>query len=67
MSPSQRSLENLKLRPFRPLGETALADKPLCVKVPKDVDAWVRSQPNPSAWLRDVIVAAAEQQRQKTE
>ncbi len=62
--PSDRSLQNLKKAPFKPLGDTALARKPLCTKVPQDVDDWVRALPNPSAWLREVIVAAAKQQFQ---
>lgn len=60
--PSDRSLENLKKAPFQPMGEAALARKPLCTKVPQSIDDWVQSQPNPSAWLREVIVAAATQQ-----
>lgn len=60
--PSDRSLENLKKAPFQPLGETALARKPLCTKVPQDVDDWVRALPNASAWLREIIVAAAQQE-----
>jgi hypothetical protein len=60
--PSDRSLENLKKAPFKPLGETAMSGKPLCVKVPQDIDDWVRALPNSSAWLREVIVAAAKEE-----
>lgn len=62
--PSARSLENLKKAPFRPIGDVALAKKPLCAKVPQDIDDWVRALPSSSAWLRDVIVAAAIVQQQ---
>lgn len=60
--PSQRSLENLKKVPFKPLGEQALASKPVAVKLPKDIDEAVRSLSNPSEWLRRVIVEAARQE-----
>lgn len=60
--PSQRSLENLKKAPFKPVGEKALASKPVAVKLPQDIDEAVRSLPNPSEWLRRVIVEAARQE-----
>jgi len=39
-----------------------MSGKPLCVKVPQDIDDWVRALPNSSAWLREVIVAAAKEE-----
>jgi hypothetical protein len=39
-----------------------LADKPLCVKLPVDIDAYVRSLPHRSQWIRRVIVEAAKRE-----
>lgn len=50
-------LDNLK--PFKPDGEKALAQKPLCVKLPSNLDSVVRALPNTSAWVRQVIAEAA--------
>jgi hypothetical protein len=36
-----------------------LATKPLSVKVEADIDAWIRSLPQPSVWLRRAITDAA--------
>lgn len=57
-----RSLENLTKTQFQPLGKKALAKKPLAVKVPEDIDELVRSLPNPSEWLRKIIVEAAQRE-----
>lgn len=43
------------LQPFKPMGEVALASKPLCVKVAPEVDAILRSLPDRSGFIRDAI------------
>lgn len=44
---------------FKPSGEEALADKPISVFLPKDLDQYVRSLPNKAEWLRQAISEAA--------
>lgn len=51
------------LTPMPPQGAQSFALQPLCVRVPVEIDAWVRSQPNPSEWLRRVIAEAVERDR----
>ena len=51
-----------QLTPFKPMGEVSLASKPLCVKVPPEIDAIVLRLPDTSAWLRRVITEAAERE-----
>lgn len=42
--------------------DVELAEKPLCVKVPVEIDAAVRSLEKPSQWLRKVITDAAKRE-----
>lgn len=35
-----------------------LSDKPLCVKLPVEIDQAIRDLPNTSAWVRNVLEAA---------
>lgn len=44
---------------FKPLGEEPLAEKPVSVFLPKDLDQYVRSLPNRAEWLRAAIKEAA--------
>lgn len=39
-----------------------LADKPMQVRLPVDVDEWLRQLPDRAVWLRRVIVAAAREE-----
>jgi hypothetical protein len=50
------------LQPLKPLRDVALADKPLCVKIDRDIDAIIRTMPERSAWLREAIETAAIEQ-----
>lgn len=50
-------LDNLKH--FKPVGSKALANKPLCVKLPICLDQAVRSLPDTAKWVRQVIEEAA--------
>ncbi len=45
--------------------EVALADKPVSVKLPIDLDKWVRSLPNRTEWLRNAIAAQYERDMQQ--
>lgn len=47
---------------FRPAGATPLSDRSVSVKLPVEVDAFVRALPEPSEWLRRVICEAAEKE-----
>jgi len=50
------------LQPLKPLRDVALADKPLCCKIDRDIDAIIRTMPERSAWLREAIETAAIEQ-----
>ena len=54
-------------RQFKAQGEVtqALSKKAIAVKLPVDVDGAVRSIPNMAAWLRRVIVDAAQRELMK--
>ena len=43
---------------FKPSGEEALAEKPVSVFLPKELDQYVRLKPNRADWLRDAIAEA---------
>jgi len=43
---------------FKPSGEEALAEKPVSVFLPKELDQYVRMKPNRADWLRDAIAEA---------
>lgn len=44
-----------------------MAEKPLSVRVNAEVDAWVRSLPNRTEWLRKVIEAEYKREKQQKE
>lgn len=44
-----------------------MAEKPLSVRVNAEVDAWVRSLPNRTEWLREAIEAKYEREKQQKE
>lgn len=41
---------------FQQKGSMPMAQQPLCVRLPSDLDAQVRSLPNRTEWLRDAIL-----------
>jgi hypothetical protein len=43
------------LQHSKPLGDKALSSRPLCVKMPQEIDDYVRSNSSPSSWLREAI------------
>lgn len=45
---------------FKPTSAEPLAERPVSVKLPQDIDALVRALPLPSEWLRQVICEAAQ-------
>lgn len=50
---------------LKQLYDQPVADQPVAVKLPVELDAWVRSLPNKSDWLRRVIAEAYERERAK--
>lgn len=47
---------------FKPIHSQPLADRPISVKLPVDIDAAVRALPEPSEWLRRVICEAVKKE-----
>ncbi len=41
---------------FQQQGEVAMAERPLCVRLPEDIDALMREKENRTAWMRDAIM-----------
>jgi hypothetical protein len=41
---------------FQQQGEVAMAERPLCVRLPEDIDVLMREKENRTAWLRDAIM-----------
>jgi len=58
MTKTRKKAEHLKPYDFKPLGEQPLRRTPVSVKLPPDLDEYVRSQPNRNQWL---ITAVANQ------
>lgn len=54
------------LEKMKPLGDRAMARKPVAVALPVELDEWVRSLPNRSEWLRNAIAAAYEKEQQSS-
>ena len=44
---------------FKHSGEEAMAEKPVSVFLPKELDQYVRMKPNRAEWLRAAIAEAA--------
>ena len=53
----KNKLDNLE--PFKPMGDEPLARRPICVKLPTELDQAIRSLPDTSGWMRSVLEAAA--------
>ena len=54
--------DQLKEHDYKPLGDQALRRNPVSVKLPPELDDYVRSQPNRNQWL---IAAIANQIREE--
>lgn len=50
----KNKLDNLV--PIKPTYGEAMANKPVCVMLPVDLDAYVRSLPNRAEWLREAAM-----------
>lgn len=50
-----------KLKPW--YGDKAMAKTPLAIRVPVEVDEFVRALPNKTEWLRRVIQEAVEREK----
>lgn len=48
---------------FKPTGEEPLAERPVSVFLPRDIDEYVRALPNRSEWLRQAIVEAVQREQ----
>ncbi|WP_430714449.1 hypothetical protein [Nodosilinea sp. AN01ver1] len=53
---SDKALRRDCLTRFQQQGEVAMAVRPLCVRLPEDIDALMREKENRTAWLRDAIM-----------
>ena len=56
---SKKRATALKNFAIKPLGKEPLAESPLSVRVSAELDAIIRSLPNTTKWLREVIEKAA--------
>ncbi|ACK74060.1 hypothetical protein PCC7424_5490 (plasmid) [Gloeothece citriformis PCC 7424] len=52
------------LKPYHAIASnnTPLADKPLTIRLPVDIDEAIRALPNRSEWMRRVLVEAAKRE-----
>lgn len=57
---TQEKDETKRISRFESPYEKPMAEKPLSVRVEVDIDAYVRSLPNRTEWLREVIADAYE-------
>lgn len=65
---NEKSLENLKLGGLaRRVGEEPLSRSPVSVKLPPELDDYVRSQPNRNQWLIAAIAEKAAKEQQMAE
>lgn len=51
---------------FAPSGQPLMADSPICVRLPLDIDAAIRDMPDRTEFLRDVITEAVLERQSKT-
>lgn len=47
---------------LKPIGEEAMAKTPLAIRVPVEIDEFVRSLPNRTEWLRQAIAEKYERE-----
>lgn len=57
--PNYNAKPHLQEYRFKISGKEPLASVPVTVRLPKDLDAIVRSQPNRSAWITEAILEKA--------
>ncbi|MGL5795665.1 MAG: hypothetical protein ACRC06_14950 [Waterburya sp.] len=55
--------EQLKEHDWKPLGKEALRRTPVSVKLPPELDDYVRSQPNRNQWLIAAIARAVQEEK----
>lgn len=63
----RRKPEQLKEFDYKPLGEQPLHRSPVSVKLPPEMDEYVRSQPNRNQWLIAAIAEKIAREKQLTE
>ena len=59
----RKKAEHLKPHDYQPLGEKPLRRIPVSVKLPEELDDYVRSQPNRNQWLIAVIARAVAEEK----
>lgn len=60
---ARKKAEHLKPHDFKPLGGEPLRRIPVSVKLPPDLDEYVRSQPNRNQWLIAAIARQVEEEK----
>ena len=50
---------------FAPSGQPVMAEKPICVRLPQDIDTALRDMADRTEFLRDVITAAVLERQQQ--
>lgn len=62
---NEKYKQDRKSGKFVPTGAPAMAEKPIAVRLPVEIDDVVRSMPNRAEFLREVITKAVLEQQQK--
>lgn len=63
--PNSKYKQDEKTGKFSPSGEPVMADKPISVRLPLEVDAAIRGMTDRTEFLRDVITQAVLERQQK--
>lgn len=61
---TRKKAEHLKPHDFKPAGEQPLRRNPVSVKLPPELDDYVRSKPNRNQWLIEVIASYVEKEKE---
>lgn len=59
--------EHLKNKQFKVVGQRPLAKAPLSVRVPEDIDEYIRSLPDKNNWLQNAIIEKVKAERSKND
>lgn len=62
---NEKYKQDRKTGKFVPTGAPVMADKPVAVRLPVEVDAVIRSMPDRAEFLREVITQAVLERQQK--
>ena len=64
MALTEKRKKHLEEHGYKPLGSEPLRRSPVSVKLPADLDEYVRSQPNRNQWLIAAIAEKAAREQQ---